>query len=645
MSTSNTKNSEKRTVAMFVAGTRAEQSVARLFRAQPDLMIQAFVITYELDRPEWLEEFDIPWRSAQDYLSHVDCNAIDQFALQSQTWFRALLPDMADASDWEGISLGLVSAFEVGVGMLEAAKDAVVMRRVIEAEEPKRIVVAADTAAVLAAYRCAASGRALDVLPVEAATQIQPVNRPSKRRLRDWASRLLGRAWLHLVPRLRPAPAVAEDAGFHQLFYASSHPLRKTPFIIIWASLEDSALDWQVRVFDGRWPLPWRGRLPLDEGRWSAIRRTAGQVFAERWERIRRSPSAMHGFTCAGIDLWEAMEAQLARLFTDLFPTYAANVNALKHLFTKAKVRTVVTAEDVLPYERSMVYMGRQLGAPSICHPNGASFTAQSFLTLQVADIYELWAPARADPLSIQQGRLTSVQTAASRWLAARESEVSQGAKGSRAEQAKIVYLPGLNGGQWPDGGRFFLFAKYPTKLSHSVLRRVCQAAESRQWRLLIKCHPRQDEAEVRREVLRFARKNVEVAGAADITLAEALSWADVAISHNTTAGLFALIGNKPLVQVDLPGTGELFTYAREGAALLATTPEEIGQAVDRILTDAQLREELATRAELFLDRHAGPNDGRSTERLGAIIIEQMRAAGADRSRRRKELSRPHVAP
>jgi hypothetical protein len=352
-------------------------------------------------------------------------------------------------------------------------------------------------------------------------------------------------------------------------------------------------------------------------------------------------------FCLLDIDLWPAVEAQLTRLFLTRFPIWAGNVVVVRQLLRRVRAGLLFTDQDEIPPARLLLWTARAETLPTICHHHGLVVEGLSLYGLPVADTYAAWGPALAEQFARLKAATPSTRVVG---RAAFRQPPRPGFRPSQSPLSPtLVFLQQPSGSSdWADAGRFTRFAQYPTRLWQSILRRVCLAAKMRpDWQLIIKCHPGQDIDAVRHEAERYRLTRVETVR--DVDLPTVFARADVALTHCSTAGAEALAYGLPLVQVDLPGTREISMYAQEGAAIRATSPEEICAAVHQVLTDDSVRATLWARSVTFLDRHIGPRDGRQLERLESLLLEslapdQSRADVPSRPRRDEVPSDDRVA-
>ena len=106
-----------------------------------------------------------------------------------------------------------------------------------------------------------------------------------------------------------------------------------------------------------------------------------------------------------------------------------------------------------------------------------------------------------------------------------------------------------------------------------------------------------------------------------DTDLHQLLPAAKVVISEDSTAGMEAMFWGKALVHAHLAASPATVRFAESGAALAACSIAAVPDAVTAAegLSHAD-RDRMFEAQRFFLDRHAGPCDGRSTERCVELI-------------------------
>ncbi len=141
---------------------------------------------------------------------------------------------------------------------------------------------------------------------------------------------------------------------------------------------------------------------------------------------------------------------------------------------------------------------------------------------------------------------------------------------------------------------------------------------------VLVKTHPRLSQPEL---VARFR----EAAGPDGVVLSKvdtmrALWCCDVVVTGVSSAAIEALAAGRPVIYVG-DRADDIHGYAREGVAVRAPTPSEIGKALEEVLDDKSRLESLVRRGREFAAHRLGPLDGRATERA---VAEIERVAGRE---------------
>jgi UDP-N-acetylglucosamine 2-epimerase len=97
----------------------------------------------------------------------------------------------------------------------------------------------------------------------------------------------------------------------------------------------------------------------------------------------------------------------------------------------------------------------------------------------------------------------------------------------------------------------------------------------------------------------------------------------DIVITTVSTAGIEAIILNKPLVIVDISEKPPLIDYVGYGAAIRVTNAKELVKAIEDILTNPKVRKALEIGRKKFINDYNYKNDGKASYRI-AKLIENM---------------------
>ncbi len=94
------------------------------------------------------------------------------------------------------------------------------------------------------------------------------------------------------------------------------------------------------------------------------------------------------------------------------------------------------------------------------------------------------------------------------------------------------------------------------------------------------------------------------------------LAACDLLISGSSTTVLEATLLGKPTICANFSEEPDRYPYVADGASLPARSPQELGQSLDKLLSDGS-DSEIDTRRQAFLTRHLGPTaNGRGVDAL-----------------------------
>lgn len=644
-------------MTLVFVSTRADirRAIAWMSRPQAD---PAAIVALEWEAQDEADRRGLPLRAFEEYLDDGRFREVTAMAYSWATgWHRE--PGIVETLMFdEGVELGRAVEYPLYYLFLTALRTVATFRALLEREQPRRLVYFRK--------RCPAGPHLIvrqDELFYESmleglarqegvAVEALPVafdRGPYWKRLRQEIqikSLPLGPITLSL-----PLPGIL-FSGFLPLFHRRArvvtrgakgicflsqdtqiHPLY-FPLIQILRQAED------VDVINLAQSLGLRsGKSEGIQSYWVgdfvsfAERRRIRRDFADRWAAIQRSGNLKRAFIFQGINLWEALYPRLSLLFRRQLPALAETVLAIKRLAQHRGVKLLVGVNEVAEYFRAGILAGNAFGIPSLTILHGLPTKLhrhfignEPFLATKMA----VWGERCAE-IKIEQGidpdRLVVTGAPVLDRLR-REAEtlsrpngetrrVALGRLGLDPDRKVVVFAPDhLNKGKLTYD--ITLSPAEHTRLVRSVLEAMGQIPEAQ---LVIKLKADdQSHQRVRSLARRYGRGPVVILRS--IRWPELFVVADVLVIWHSTVGIEGLLYGLPMVTVNLTGRADRVDYAKRGVAIGVYEEGALSGAIRAALFDSEVRENLGQAVPDFLSTYAGPLDGRSAERVLALINE-----------------------
>lgn len=643
---------------VFVDGKGGEVSFVSMLRElDTDLRRRAVVITFDCEGPEAMKDLEVDWRSAQSYLSDVECMEIDRFAYSTaRKWFLEAIPDREDITEWNGISLGLAHEWFFAQFLLEAAKYACVLRNVLAKESPDAVLLFTEYQTTMHVFavicgelgidfqcpnECSWSNRGHRILDGRRSEGVLKSMLSPKRKMKRGAASLMGRIWSFLLKVVFRGEGyrrltVLEDWPFHEEAIKRDHAWAGNVFLLFWDAnpgveywFNESRIGFWFR--DG-WH-PWmRGRLPIPQvglrRRWY---KAAKAHFLRIYEQVAENPGFHRKFCCSGMNLWPVVAGELAHLFSEVFPRQAAEAEIVAYVLREYRVDVTLLSIDYLPAQRTVAMVSGKLGIPTIYAPQGILLHYPGITDLVITDKVAAWGPALEERYSASAAgpngdRLIvtgnfKLDALPAQLTVDQQTELRK-RLGLHPEKTVVTVAT------QPSAYRFTLSAFHTTDHASILLKYALLATQKRaEIQLAVKIRPGDDEALIRELMERFGPEDGVIL--TSTPLYDLLRISDIVVVKNSTVGLEAMVLGRPVIVVNSPGVPDFFPYVQEGAALKATNPQELGQCIDAILRDKHTLRKLSENAARFVQHHAGPSDGRSFDRLATLVITTANGKGS----------------
>lgn len=642
-------------MTLIFASTRAD--IRRAVRLAHHQAEPATIVALEWEAQDEADRRGLPLRAFEEYL---DDGRFREVTVRAYSWAAGWHrePEIAAALMSEGVELGRAVEYSLYYLFLTTLRTAATFRALLEREQPRRLVyfrkryptgshllVQQDELFYESMLEGLArqEGVSIEALPVA-------FDRKTYwKRLRQGIrikSLPLGPVTLSL-----PLPGIlfsgllplfhrrARDvtSGMAKVCFLSQdtqiHPLY-SPLIRILVQAWDGdvinlaqSLGLRSGKSDGIQPY-WVGDLVS-----LAERRRIRQDFADRWAAIQRSGNLKGAFIFQGINLWEVLRPRFSFLFRRQLPILAEAVLVVKRLAQDRGVRLLVGVNEVAEYFRAAILAGNAFGIPSLTLLHGLPTKLhrhfignEPFLATKMA----VWGKRCAE-IKVEQGvdqdRLVVTGAPVLDRLC-QEAETLPRPSGEARRAALrrlgldpnrkvVVFAPDhLNKGKLTYD--ITLSPAEHTRMVRSVLEAMGQIPEAQ---LVIKLKA-DDQSDQR--VLWLVRRH----GRGPVVIIRSIRWpelfvvADVLVIWHSTVGIEGLLYGLPMVTVNLTGRPDRVDYAKCGVAIGVYEEAGLADALRMALFCTEVREELRRAIPDFLAAYAGPLDGRSAERVLALINE-----------------------
>ena len=141
---------------------------------------------------------------------------------------------------------------------------------------------------------------------------------------------------------------------------------------------------------------------------------------------------------------------------------------------------------------------------------------------------------------------------------------------------------------------------------------------------LVVKVHPSEGIEPYQAAVEQYHDPRIHVAK--DIDLYSLLSQCELLIVKFSTIALEAMMIDKTVVVINLPGQPTPVPYAEEGAALGVYRYEDIEPAIQKVLYNEETRARLKAGRDKFVRAWAGEPDGKASQRIVNLMKEMIEA-------------------
>jgi len=334
----------------------------------------------------------------------------------------------------------------------------------------------------------------------------------------------------------------------------------------------------------------------------------------KNWLELENNDDFKNIFNIKDINYWDIMKDHLEDVFTVQLPNWIRTYYAAIDLIEAEEPSLIVFTYDAMPHEKSIILSSRFNNTPTLEVQHGVTNVDIGFVPLYTDKVAVFGENSKQFFIGygIDENRIEITgRPLYDSWT-----------KDSK-KNSEVLKHPDI-----PKEGRIILMAT--SALFHhrldtfnniknmysSVVKTVRQFPDHT---LVIKLHPSEDV-----DNYRYATEDPDnVIFVKDIGLTELINRSDMVITDISTIGLEAIMLGMPVITLNYTDKKDAMPYASSGAAIGVYKPDDLKEAIDKILHDEDTQRTLEESRKQFLQDYLYKLDGRSSERV-ARLIEKM---------------------
>lgn len=309
----------------------------------------------------------------------------------------------------------------------------------------------------------------------------------------------------------------------------------------------------------------------------------------------------------------DIVRPKIREYFESTFPRIVKNIVLFEDFFKRNSLKGVVLRHDLWEIQRLSVELGRICKIPSLVIQHGVF--GEKIERVIFADKIAVWGKMCKEIYkAFGNDESKCVVTGNPRHDILHNNPEPKLSRAKICEQLKldpgksIVVL--LSAHDYLFNSAYMTEDRFEVIVKH-VLRAMAELSDKQ---LVIKLHPYEEGFFAREAIKYFGIKNAVVVKGID--LYSLLNAADLVMSKESSAGLKALILDKPFITLNFEKRADVIPYALSGAALGVYRAEDTLPAIKKVFSDNELRSRLHEKSKDFIRDYAYMIDGKSSERV-----------------------------
>ncbi|NPE07415.1 MAG: hypothetical protein GNW80_03955 [Asgard group archaeon] len=351
-----------------------------------------------------------------------------------------------------------------------------------------------------------------------------------------------------------------------------------------------------------------------------------------RLKKLFKNPKFKNAFTFNGFSLIDAYSFIFSRQFSTQLVTGFEYIHLFRDAFSLIKPKVFIHYNENSGFGRAAILASKMLNFPVIALQHGNI----SFSSASAYFIYKKWiCNKNQNDLTATCCHMSSILSVYSK----EDKDMLVNYGGFSEDRIKVTGCPrwdiilnkdvlqkddfhkkiGLDSNK-----KTIVVLSQPLKFKEyrDIFRKeVLEAFKNNKHDLQIiwKPHPRENEDEIRELVRNYKTKNIIVQK--NLPLFQVLNACDIALTTHSTAGLEAMLFDKPLITLIPRGEVEAKLFKGSDAVFKVINHEELTNAIDLLLNDEKTKKQIKKgRDKLIVDYLEF--DGKASQRNAELILK-----------------------
>ena len=345
-----------------------------------------------------------------------------------------------------------------------------------------------------------------------------------------------------------------------------------------------------------------------------------------RWNGLKKDENFPQLIGYDGMPLWSVLKDRFSYIFSIMLPETIKHIETVNHLIDVEKPDIFVLTNELSPIERAAAFIARSIDIPSL-------------------DLQSMAYSKREIPIPISTDKTAVGGDLIRQLVIKRKGEAFKDRlviTGDPRFEYMLQTMKDFNKDEFRKqlglgvDKTTVLFTSTPVQLAATaeIREQLCHCVYNAIKKLpdmqfVVKLHP--GEGFDLHYKLKVEMKVENVIITKDTNLYHLLDTCDLVMSFLSTTLLEAMIMEKPVIEINLTGIPDQLPYVESGAAIGVYREEDLLPSIKDALYNKEVRERLAEARRRFVYQYAYIQDGQASKRVADLVmqmIEESRKGG-----------------